>query len=45
MSILCMLVEGIIEKKHRNYALKQGLFVSPVSVASTIWVIGFDRSI
>lgn len=29
MSILCMLVEGIIEKKHRNSALKQGSFVSP----------------
>ncbi|KAA8542379.1 hypothetical protein F0562_023485 [Nyssa sinensis] len=33
MSILCMLVAGIVEKKRRDSALKQGSFASPLSVA------------
>jgi peptide/histidine transporter 3/4 len=31
LSILCMLVAAIVEKKRRDTALKHGLFVSPVS--------------
>ncbi|KAK7330400.1 hypothetical protein VNO77_24594 [Canavalia gladiata] len=33
LSILCMLVAAIIEKKRRDSALKHGLFISPMSFA------------
>ena len=33
LSILCMLVAAIVEKKRRASALKHGLFISPLSVA------------
>nr|XP_007155345.1 hypothetical protein PHAVU_003G193300g [Phaseolus vulgaris]ESW27339.1 hypothetical protein PHAVU_003G193300g [Phaseolus vulgaris] len=33
LSILCMLVAAIVEKKRRDSALKHGLFISPVSFA------------
>ena len=33
MSILCMLVAGIVEKKRRDSALKHGSFTSPTSFA------------
>jgi dipeptide/tripeptide permease len=33
MSILCMLVAGVVEKKRRDSATKHGLFTSPISFA------------